>query len=146
MDSKGRVFGVIAVWLTAVLAVSATALACGDDDPQPDPVPAGEWVAKPAQIESVEILVAESWPQQYFVHVFSVQPDGCHEFDGYSVEREGLAIRIEVLNRVPANLNELACTLAITTTESNIPLGTDFESGVTYTVTVNDVTRTFEAQ
>ena len=55
-------------------------------------------------------------------------------------------ITIEVLNRVPANLDELACTLAISTTESNIPLGTDFESGATYTVTVNDVTRTFEAE
>lgn len=31
-------------------------------------------------------------------------------------------------------------------TESNVPLGTDFKSGATYTVTVNGVTRTFEAQ
>jgi hypothetical protein len=135
----------VAVWLTAVLAVSAAALACGDDDP-PAPAPSDEWMTRPARIESVEIVIAESWPPQYFVQVVSVQPDGCHEFDGYTVEREEEAIRIEVLNRVPANLDELACTLAIQMTESNIPLGTDFESGATYTVTVNGVTRTFEAQ
>lgn len=145
MYSKGRVFAGVAVWLTAALAVSATALACGDDD-LPAPTPSDEWTVIPARIDSVEYAVAESWPPQYFVQVVSVQPDGCHEFNGYTVEREDRTIRIEVLNRVPANLDELACTLAIQMTESNIPLGTDFESGATYTVTVNGVTRTFEAQ
>ena len=145
MYSKGRAFAGVAVWLTAVLAISASAIACGDDD-LPAPTPSDEWTVIPARIDSVEYTVAESWPPQYFVQVVSVQPDGCHKFDGYTVEREEQAIRIEVLNRVPANLDELACTLAISTTESNIPLGTDFESGETYTVTVNGVTQTFEAQ
>ena len=140
MYSKGRVFGGI-----AVLAVSAIALACGDDD-LPAPTPSDEWIVIPARIDSVEYTVAESWPPQYFVQVVSVQPDGCHEFDGYTDEREERVITIEVLNRVPANLDELACTQAISTTESNIPLGTDFESGETYTVIVNGVTMTFEAQ
>ncbi len=145
MCSKARVFGGVTVWLTALLAISATALACGDDD-LPAPTPSDEWTVIPARIDSVEYTVAESWPLQYFVQVVSVQPDGCHEFDEYTVEREERVITIEVLNRVPANLDELACTLAISTTESNIPLGTDFESGATYTVNVNDVTRTVEAE
>ena len=145
MYSKRRVFGGVAVWLTAVLAISAIALACGDDD-LPAPTPSDEWTVIPAGIDSVEYTVAESWPPQYFVQVVSVQPDGCHEFDGYTVEREEGVITIEVRNRVPANLDELACTQAISTTESNIPLGTDFESGETYTVIVNGVTMTFEAQ
>ena len=145
MCSKARVFGGVTVWLTALLAISATALACGDDN-GPAPTPSDEWTVIPARIDSVEYTVAESWPLQYFVQVVSVQPDGCHEFDEYTVEREERVITIEVLNRVPANLDELACTLAISTTESNIPLGTDFESGATYTVNVNDVTRTFEAE
>lgn len=138
-------FGGIATGLAA-LATVAVALGC-DGSAQPDPLPTGDdWTNTPARIDSVEISVAESWPPQYFVQVVSVQPDGCHTFDGYTVEREEQVIRIEVLNRVPANLDELACTLAITMTESNVPLGTDFKSGAIYTVTVNGVTRTFEAQ
>ena len=130
-NSRGRVFGGVAMGLALALATVAVALGCGGS-PQPEPVPASDdWTTKPARIDSVEIAVAESWPPQYFAQVVSVQPDGCHAFDGYTVDREDRAIRIEVLNRVPANLDELACTLAITMTESNIPLGTDFEPGAT---------------
>ena len=100
-----------------------------------------------APIESAELIVAESWPPQYFVWVISVQPDGCHQFDGYSEEREGTEIVIEVFNRLPPDEEEVACTMAVSTTETSIPLGTDFESGETYTITVNeDTVVTFEAQ
>lgn len=100
-----------------------------------------------APIESAELIVAESWPPQYFVWVISVQPDGCHQFDGYSEVRDGTEIVIEVFNRLPPDDEGVACTMAVSTTETSIPLGSDFESGETYTVTVNDeVVITFEAQ
>lgn len=100
-----------------------------------------------APIESAEIIIAESWPPQYFVWIISVQPDGCHQFDGYSEERMGNEIVIEVYNRLPDEDEEVACTMAVSTTETSVPLGTDFESGETYTITVNDeVVIEFEAQ
>ena len=41
---------------------------------------------------------------------------------------------------------DVFCAQVISTTEHNVVLGTDFESGESYEVQVNDVTRTFKAQ
>jgi hypothetical protein len=102
-------------------------------------------VTVPAPIESVRIIVAESFPPQYFLLVKSGLPNGCIRFDGYEVVREGDTIRVTVTNLEPADRNTV-CTEMYGTVDSNIPLGSDFEPGKTYTVLVNDVTEVFVAQ
>ena len=104
-------------------------------------------VKVPAPIESVEIIVAESFPPQYFAHVISGMPNGCVEFYGYEEARDGNTITVTVTNLEPApSNNTLACAAIYLTHETGVALGKDFEPGETYTVKVNDVVETFVAQ
>ncbi|MEZ4501585.1 MAG: hypothetical protein R3C39_03080 [Dehalococcoidia bacterium] len=120
-----------------------TATPTGTLVPLPGP---GETIEVPAPIVSVDVRVAESFPPQYFVEVVSAQPDGCHRFSRYEVSRDGTTVRIDVYNTRPEDLSVVLCTMIYGETTSNVALGSDFESGVEYTLEVNDVTQTFTAQ
>ena len=98
-----------------------------------------------APIDSVEVLVMESFPPQYALVVLSGLPNGCVTFGGYRLEQGGDVIRIEVVNWKPAD-RSILCTEVYGTVETRINLGSDFESGRTYTIEVNDVTESFVAQ
>jgi hypothetical protein len=101
-------------------------------------------VSVPAPILSAEIMVAESFPVQYFLEVESELRNGCVEFEGYEVQREGKTITVTVTNLVPAD-QLMACTLEYRTETSSIRLGSasDFDPATTYSVLVNDVTTSF---
>jgi LysM repeat protein len=96
-----------------------------------------------APIEHAEILVAESFPPQYFLWVQSGLPNGCAEFDRYEVNRDADTIRVAVFN---LEVKGVPCTEIYRTVEHTIPLGSDFEPGREYTVWVNDVSTAFVAQ
>ncbi|MEE8472788.1 MAG: hypothetical protein V3S82_06450 [Dehalococcoidia bacterium] len=102
-------------------------------------------VRTPAPIDSVEILILEIFPPQYNVIVVSGLPNSCASFAGYYLARSGNTIRAEMVNWKPAN-PDVVCAEVYGSVETTIPLGSDFESGGTYTVEVNDLTRTFVAQ
>ena len=115
--------------------------------PEPTPMVPDGMAKVPAPIESVEIIVAESFPPQYFAHVVSGLPNGCVEFYGYEETREGNTVTITVTNLEPApSNNTLACAAIYLTHEAGVALGTDFMSGETYTLKVNGVVATFVAQ
>jgi len=97
----------------------------------------------PAPIESVEIVAAASYPAQYFANVVSGLPSGCAKFYKYEVTRSGDTVVITVTNTMPSQ--PVPCTQVYGMTQHNISLGSDFTSGQTYTVRVNDVTKTFVA-
>lgn len=148
-----RVIATLAIGVAAIAgaacasatASNATPTPGPSTSPTPQPTPVMETVEELAPIDSVEINIAESFPPQYFLHVVSGLPSGCAQFDRYEVSREGDTIRVKVINRMPAD-KSVACTMIYGTKEHNIALGSDFESGKTYTVIVNDVTKTFVAQ
>ena len=98
-----------------------------------------------APIESVEILILESFPVQYRVLVISGLPNACYSFAGFRVERRDDLVQIEIVNWRPADPG-VVCAEVYGTVATNVPLGTDFEPGKRYTVQVNDVTETFVAQ
>ena len=125
------------------LIISATPV---EPTPTPDPTLPDGMVKVLAPIESVQIVVAESWPPQYFVHVVAGLPNGCVKFHGYEETRSGNVITITVTNLEPAPSETVACAAIYLTYEFSVPLGTDFVSGETYTVHVNDVTESFVAQ
>ena len=77
---------------------------------QPTGVVPTDMVKVPAHIESVEIIVAESFPPQYFALVVSGLPNGCVEFYGHEETRAGNAITIIVTNLEPMPSEPVACT------------------------------------
>ena len=125
------------------LIVSVTAV---EPMPTPDPTLPEGMVKVPAPIESVQLVIAESYPPQYFVHVVAGLPNGCVKFHDYEETRSGNVITIAVTNLEPAPSEPVACAAIYLTHEFSVPLGVDFEPGETYTVRVNNVTESFIAQ
>ncbi len=132
--------------LVGGVALAAAACSGGDDTPTPTPATEFDKVEVAAPIESVQVLIAESFPPQYFLEVVSGLPNGCVEFDRYEVSRNGATVQVKVTNLAPAPGADVACTANYRTVQHNIALGTDFEPGATYTAVVNGVTETFVAQ
>jgi hypothetical protein len=95
---------------------------------------------KPAPIHEVDIRFAESYPVQVFVYIKGGLSDGCTTFKDVSTTRKDTAIEIAVSVQRP--LNKI-CTAIYGYFEQNVALGSDFMSGNTYTVKVNDITKTF---
>ena len=98
-----------------------------------------------APIDGAEIVVRESAPPQYAVHITSGLPSGCAEFADATASRTGDEITITVRNTLPADAR-IACTQIYGTHEATVELGSDFVRGTTYRVHVNDKTIEFTAQ
>jgi hypothetical protein len=98
-----------------------------------------------APIDGADIIVRESSPPQYAVHLVSGLPNGCTIFAGITTSRAGDKITVTVENSVPRDKN-IACTQIYGTREATLELGSDFAPGTTYTVHVNDRTLMFTAQ
>ena len=96
-------------------------------------------VQVPAPIESVKLLIMESFPPQYSLVVVSGLPNGCASFAGYRLERSGDTVPVEMLNWKPAD-PQVACTDNYRTIETRISLGSQFDPDTTYTVDVNGET------
>ena len=97
-------------------------------------------------VESVELVILESFPPQYRIKVVSTMSgSSCSQFNGYDVSRPfSNKIQVKVTYLLPAG--EVMCTRDIAYAETDIPLGSDFDSKEEYTVVVNGVTETFIAQ
>ena len=97
-----------------------------------------------APIVSAEVLALESFPVQYRLYIESALPNGCIEFGGYEVVREGQTIKVRVTNLAPADKN-VVCTDEYRTVKTTVSLGTglDYEPATAYTVEVNDVSTGF---
>lgn len=146
MTNRGRRWRVALIAAVGVLALGFAAACDGDDDATPTPV-GGERIEVEAPVESFEILILESFPPQYNVEIVSGLPNGCHLFERYEVEREDGAtdIKITVWNTIPA-ADDVACTEEYGTHSGTATLGSNFESGTEYTLSVGDQTQTFVAQ
>ena len=97
-------------------------------------------------IESVEMITLEQTPPQYQLRVVSSMPwgSGCSQFNGYEARRRGSnKIDVVVTHHQVADPSA-ACIADYPVVETIIPLGSDFEPDVEYTVSVNsEVTRAF---
>jgi hypothetical protein len=97
-----------------------------------------------APIDGLDIRVLESAPPQYVLTVRAGLPGGCAERNRYDVARADPVITVTVLNWLPAG-NPI-CTAIYGSYELTINFGSDFRSGTSYSVRVNDKTTTFIAR
>ena len=94
-----------------------------------------------ANVESIEILILESFPVQIHVIAEGYLPDGCTEIDKIKPEREGNTFNINITTKRPT---DAMCTQAIENFTKTIPLEVQGLSAGNYTVNVNGITGSFE--
>ena len=100
-------------------------------------------------IEDVEIMVLERDPREYQLRIVSAMQHGssCSQFNGYEIRRsESNSIDVIVTHHHVAAKNVI-CTTDYPIVETIVPLGSEFEPGMEYTVSVNgDTTTSFVAR
>lgn len=119
--------------VSQVVEVADPSTLCAD--PQ-KPAPTGDRDHVQAPIEDVQIIVAESFPLQYFVAITVGLPNACYDFGEASVERDDSVVRINVTNLAPADPTQMCAEIYRTVVE-NVALGSDFDPNVAYTLEVN---------
>ena len=113
------------------------------DDPTPTEEPiveSGEMIIGDATVESLDILILESFPVQVNVHVSGYLGDGCTELGDINVERVDDTFKVTIHTERPA---DAVCTQQLVGFEETIPLDVQGLEAGTYTVDVNGVTATF---
>lgn len=99
-----------------------------------------EMEIKLAPIHDVNINIAESYPEQIFVHIRGGLADGCTTFNDVRTEINGNNINIIVTVQRP---RDAMCIQVYSYFEENVKLGSNFIRGEKYTVDVNGVTADF---
>jgi inhibitor of cysteine peptidase len=98
---------------------------------------------QPAPIHEVSINIAESYPPQVFVYIKGGLADSCTTFHEIKTERSGNTLEITVTTERP---KDAICAQVYSYFEKNVSLGTEFISGETYMVNVNDKMTSFIMQ
>ena len=100
-------------------------------------------------IESWDVEILESDPPQYQLRVISGMPTGgsCSQFNGFEIRRiEPQRLEVLITHHTVAD-SSARCTKDYPIVETVIPLGSDFDSGMEYVVSVNaESDMTFTAQ
>ena len=125
-------------FILLALVLAAVAIAAAGCKPSGD---GQEIEIRLAPIHEVEVRIAESFPEQIFVYIKGGLADGCTTFNAVETERSGTSIDITVTTQ---RSRDAVCIQVYSFFEQNVALGSQFTSGQTYTVNVNDVTTTFE--
>ncbi|MBN1954177.1 MAG: hypothetical protein JW900_03905 [Anaerolineae bacterium] len=102
--------------------------------------PSGGVTRGEANVESIEILILESFPVQVQVIARGYLPDGCTEIDQVSQRREEETFWIEITTARPTGQS---CTQVIVPFEESVSLDVAGLPAGTYTVDVNGVSGTF---
>lgn len=105
-----------------------------------DPTPAYSY-GENAIIESLEVLILESFPVQVQVIVSGQLPDGCTELDEISVEQKENVFDLTVQTRRPTG--DIACTMALVPFSETVALDVAGLAAGTYTVTAQDQSADF---
>jgi inhibitor of cysteine peptidase len=110
------------------------------DDPTTEPEPTGEIITGTAMIDSVDLLMLESFPLQMTAHVTGNYPDGCTGLGTVTQERVENIITITVETARPA---DRMCTEALVPFAENISVDINGLLAGEYAVIVNGVEATF---
>jgi hypothetical protein len=146
------------IFLLMTMVALLTAVACGSsstappptDTPVKGPPPPTETLPQgdppPEQPADVEVLapidgskvIFPTTPDgDYALKITSGLPNGCAEFGGYEVERDGDRFVVQVTNLVPHPSLIMACTEIYGSQVSEVMLGGELVYGEGYTVEIN---------
>ena len=108
----------------------------------------GNALADESPIVSAEVVFPRGESAGYELRVVSGMPQGssCSQFNGYRIRRgESNVIDVFITHHRVAD-GSTVCTADYPVVETAVPLGSDFEAGIEYTVRVNsDTFRSFAA-
>jgi hypothetical protein len=120
--------------IAPILFLLATAACSGSTE--------NDMAVEPITIESVDVLILESFPPQATARVKGVIGDGCSELHSEVQRRTGDTVTITVLRQRP---REAICTQIAKLYDQTIRLEGTFPPG-RYTLRVNSVEKTFTTQ
>lgn len=126
------------------LLITAMWLAACDGQPTPRPtgdLPPGSLLPGEAVVDSLDILILESFPVQVNVIARGYLPDGCTELDTITQERLENSFEIIITTARPAGA---VCTEQAVPWEKTFTLDVYGLPAGAYTVDVNGVTGSFE--
>ena len=143
--------------LLIVMLMSITVLAACQSSPvvdsEPDtPVSSDDPISKPASknfegfpqnvyVDSIQILILESFPVQVHVKVVGNLPDGCTSIVGSKAEMvDESTFELNIYTERP---EDMMCTMALVPFEETIQLDVEGLSAGTYTVRGFDLEETF---
>ena len=109
--------------------------------PEPTGTTGGTTIEGEAMVDSVEVLILESFPVQVKVNVKGSLADACTTVGDVTTTRDGNTFNVKITTTRPA---DAMCAQVITPFEENITLDVKGLQKGTYTVDVNGVTETFE--
>ena len=100
------------------------------EDPRGD---APKTIRVDAPIDELNLIILESFPVQYRLRVVSGLRNSCESFGGYDVTLEGTTVQVDFYNfRVEDT--SIACAEIYGMVETYVDLGSEFDTGITYTV------------
>jgi inhibitor of cysteine peptidase len=139
MGSRSRLPGYLA---TALILLAFTACRAAAPDADKAIPPDQAMTTGKAPVQSIEILIMESFPVQVAVLARGELPDACTEIDQVDqrVDLEKHTLWVEITTVRPT---DLACIQVLAPFEERIPLDVYGLPAGTYTVDVNGVTGTF---
>lgn len=137
------------IWILLILLLALAA--CGGEDipPTETPAPATAAVATPteavieqgeATVESIQLLILESFPVQVNVIARGILADGCTTIDDITTVQDGAGFLVTIATLRDPNL---ACTEAVVPFEETIPLPVEGLAAGNYTVSVNGMMGSF---
>lgn len=131
--------------LLIVTALAACSLINPQDEPTETPSPTEPaddpgTVTGEANVESIEVLILESFPVQVNVIASGALPDGCTSLIDPTPRREGNTF---VINLATTRVEEEVCTQATVPFDKVVPLDVEGLAAGTYTVSMNGLTDSF---
>jgi len=124
--------------ITFALLFALVLSACQPDE---DPIEGDYVYGQNALVDSIEVVLLESFPVQAQVIVKGNLPDGCTELHEIVVVREGDQFILTINTRKPTG--DIACTQALVPFEETVDLDIEGLEAGTYTVVAQDQEATF---
>jgi inhibitor of cysteine peptidase len=125
----------VILFLAAMVLPVVAVAACADGQEGQEP-----FIYGTAQVDSIDLLMLESFPVQVNLVARGNLPDGCTAIDQVTQARQGNTFKVTITTKRPAGK---VCTQALVPFEETIALEVAGLPAGAYTVDVNGVTGSF---